>query len=113
MQSVLAITLEVAASVHCMYEGVMGRVGANCRLKCWNHLEVDQMNLMVIGLSLTSNVSREGRFEEERGCTLSRPIKKQERCRELLDVFGHIGGFSFYWAWLPGTLAGRAAGRAL
>lgn len=27
-------------------------------------------------------------------------------CGELLDVFGRIGGFNFYWAWLTGRLAG-------
>ena len=30
-------------------------------------------------------------------------------CGELLDVFGRIGGFNFYWAWLTGRLAGSAA----
>lgn len=34
-------------------------------------------------------------------------------CGELLDVFGRIGGFNFYWAWLTGMLAGSAAGRSL
>ena len=32
---------------------------------------------------------------------------------ELLDVFGRIGGFNFYWAWLSGRLAGRAAAAAV
>ncbi|KAK9816666.1 hypothetical protein WJX72_003465 [[Myrmecia] bisecta] len=27
-------------------------------------------------------------------------------CGELVDVFGRIGGFNFYWAWLSGRLAG-------
>lgn len=27
-------------------------------------------------------------------------------CGEILDVFGRIGGFNFYWAWLSGRLAG-------
>lgn len=27
-------------------------------------------------------------------------------CGELLDVFGRIGGFNFYWAWVTGRLAG-------
>ncbi|MFN4152482.1 MAG: aminoacetone oxidase family FAD-binding enzyme, partial [Candidatus Sericytochromatia bacterium] len=27
-------------------------------------------------------------------------------CGEILDVFGRIGGFNFYWAWLTGRLAG-------
>ncbi len=30
-------------------------------------------------------------------------------CGEILDVFGRIGGFNFYWAWLSGRLAGRRA----
>jgi hypothetical protein len=30
-------------------------------------------------------------------------------CGEVIDVFGRIGGFNFYWAWLSGRLAGRAA----
>lgn len=32
-------------------------------------------------------------------------------CGELLDVFGRIGGFNFYWAWLSGRLAGLGAAR--
>lgn len=27
-------------------------------------------------------------------------------CGEILDVFGRIGGFNFYWAWVTGRLAG-------
>lgn len=27
-------------------------------------------------------------------------------CGEVVDVFGRIGGFNFYWAWLSGRLAG-------
>ena len=27
-------------------------------------------------------------------------------CGEILDVFGRIGGFNFYWAWVSGRLAG-------
>ncbi|PRP89699.1 hypothetical protein PROFUN_00041 [Planoprotostelium fungivorum] len=30
-------------------------------------------------------------------------------CGEILDVFGRIGGFNFYWAWLSGRLAGMKA----
>ena len=30
-------------------------------------------------------------------------------CGEVLDVFGRIGGFNFYWAWLSGRLAGLYA----
>jgi hypothetical protein len=33
-------------------------------------------------------------------------------CGEVLDVFGRIGGFNFWWAWLSGRLAGTAAGAA-
>lgn len=32
---------------------------------------------------------------------------------ELCDVDGRIGGFNFQWAWASGTVAGRAAARAL
>lgn len=32
-------------------------------------------------------------------------------CGEVLDVFGRIGGFNFYWAWLTGRLAGLAAAK--
>jgi hypothetical protein len=32
---------------------------------------------------------------------------------ELLDVFGRIGGFNFYWAWLTGRLAGLSASKSL
>ena len=30
-------------------------------------------------------------------------------CGELMDIFGRIGGFNFYWAWVSGRLAGRHA----
>lgn len=33
-------------------------------------------------------------------------------CGEVLDVFGRIGGFNFFWAWVSGRAAGLAAGRA-
>jgi predicted Rossmann fold flavoprotein len=29
-------------------------------------------------------------------------------CGEILDVFGRIGGFNFYWAWVTGRIAGLA-----
>ena len=29
-------------------------------------------------------------------------------CGELVDVFGRIGGFNFYWAWVSGRIAGKA-----
>lgn len=31
-------------------------------------------------------------------------------CGEILDVFGRIGGFNFYWAWVTGRLAGLSCG---
>jgi predicted flavoprotein YhiN len=34
-------------------------------------------------------------------------------CGELADVFGRIGGFNFYFAWVSGRLAGRGAARGL
>lgn len=34
-------------------------------------------------------------------------------CGEILDVFGRIGGFNFYWAWLTGRLAGMHAVRSM
>jgi predicted flavoprotein YhiN len=30
-------------------------------------------------------------------------------CGEVLDVFGRIGGFNFYWAWATGRVAGAVA----
>lgn len=33
-------------------------------------------------------------------------------CGEILDVFGRIGGFNFYWAWVSGRLAGIHAAAA-
>ena len=30
-------------------------------------------------------------------------------CGEVCDVFGRIGGFNFYWAWVSGRAAGLAA----
>jgi predicted Rossmann fold flavoprotein len=32
-------------------------------------------------------------------------------CGEIMDVFGRIGGFNFYWAWVTGRLAGKAAAK--
>ena len=34
-------------------------------------------------------------------------------CGEVLDMFGRIGGFNFYWAWLTGRVAGHGAARML
>jgi predicted Rossmann fold flavoprotein len=30
-------------------------------------------------------------------------------CGEIVDVFGRIGGFNFYWAWVSGRLAGLSS----
>ncbi len=32
-------------------------------------------------------------------------------CGEIIDVFGRIGGFNFYWAWLTGRLSGISAAK--
>jgi predicted Rossmann fold flavoprotein len=32
-------------------------------------------------------------------------------CGEILDVFGRIGGFNFYWAWVTGRLSGLSAAK--
>ena len=32
-------------------------------------------------------------------------------CGEVIDVFGRIGGFNFYWAWVTGRLAGLQAAK--
>jgi len=34
-------------------------------------------------------------------------------CGEILDLFGRIGGFNFYWAWVTGRLAGIKASSAI
>ncbi|MCH8567010.1 MAG: aminoacetone oxidase family FAD-binding enzyme [Balneolales bacterium] len=34
-------------------------------------------------------------------------------CGEILDIFGRIGGFNFYWAWVSGRLAGISAVNSL
>lgn len=36
----------------------------------------------------------------------SRKYPGLHMCGEILDVFGRIGGFNFYWAWLSGRIAG-------
>jgi predicted flavoprotein YhiN len=41
----------------------------------------------------------------------SKQFKGLYLCGEILDVFGRIGGFNFYWAWLTGRLAGMRAGQ--
>ena len=42
----------------------------------------------------------------------SRLLSHVHLCGEILDVFGRIGGFNFYWAWLTGRLAGMHAAQA-
>lgn len=39
----------------------------------------------------------------------SRRLPGVHVCGELCDVFGRIGGFNFYWAWVSGRLSGLAA----
>lgn len=34
-------------------------------------------------------------------------------CGEILDLFGRIGGFNFYWAWVTGRLAGLKSSSSL
>eukprot|EP00899_Mesostigma_viride_P003256 jgi/Mesvir1/12931/Mv05949-RA.1 len=41
----------------------------------------------------------------------SAPVQGLYIVGELCDVFGRIGGFNFYWAWLSGRLAGIAVGK--
>ncbi|MDF1700368.1 MAG: aminoacetone oxidase family FAD-binding enzyme [Planctomycetota bacterium] len=40
----------------------------------------------------------------------SRACPGLDRCGEILDVDGRIGGFNFQWAWASGTVVGRALG---
>lgn len=49
---------------------------------------------------------------EEINCSTmeSRKLPGIYLCGEVVDVFGRIGGFNFYWAWLSGRLAGMCAG---
>jgi predicted flavoprotein YhiN len=42
----------------------------------------------------------------------SRVLPGLHLCGEVLDVFGRIGGFNFYWAWCSGRLAGLGAAGA-
>ena len=39
----------------------------------------------------------------------SRAHKGLYLCGEMLDAFGPIGGYNFYWAWATGRAAGIAA----
>lgn len=51
--------------------------------------------------------------EVDCGTLESRVVPGLHLCGELLDVFGRIGGFNFYWAWVTGRAAGEAAARAV
>ena len=42
----------------------------------------------------------------------SRKQKGLFLCGEMLDAFGPIGGYNFFWAWATGRAAGRAAAQA-
>ena len=49
-------------------------------------------------------------LEEIETSTLESKLHKNlYLCGEILDVFGRIGGFNFYWAWVTGRLAGMSA----
>ena len=39
----------------------------------------------------------------------SRVLPHVHCCGEIVDVFGRIGGFNFFWAWTSGRAAGLAA----
>lgn len=56
-------------------------------------------------------VGREGESERERERWRLANISVVDLllCGEIVDVFGRIGGFNFYWAWLSGRLAGLSA----
>lgn len=43
----------------------------------------------------------------------SRVLPSMHLCGEVLDVFGRIGGYNFYWAWVTGRLAGLQAAALL
>lgn len=46
-------------------------------------------------------------------CTALQVLPGLFLCGEVLDVFGRIGGFNFWWAWLSGRLAGQGAAAAV
>ncbi|PRW59453.1 hypothetical protein C2E21_1555 [Chlorella sorokiniana] len=50
--------------------------------------------------------------EVDCGTLESRRLPGVHVCGELLDVFGRIGGFNFYWAFVTGRLAGLSAAEA-
>jgi len=47
------------------------------------------------------------RLEDINTATMEhKSLKGLYLCGEIIDVFGRIGGFNFYWAWVSGRLAG-------
>ncbi len=50
--------------------------------------------------------------EVDCGTLESRRLPGVHVCGELLDVFGRIGGYNFYWAFVTGRLAGLSAAEA-
>lgn len=50
--------------------------------------------------------------EVDCGTLESRQLPGVHVCGELLDVFGRIGGYNFYWAFVTGRLAGLSAAEA-
>ena len=65
-------------------------------------------------LGLQAEVTGGGVRLEDLDCATleSRSCQGLFMCGELLDVFGRIGGFNFYWAWLSGRVAGMAASQS-
>lgn len=61
--------------------------------------------------SLQAEVTGGGIPLSELNCSTmqSRKLEGLYLCGEICDVFGRIGGFNFYWAWLSGRLAGVSA----
>lgn len=54
------------------------------------------------------------RLEEVDASTMeSRVVPGLHLCGEILDCFGRIGGFNFYWAWVTGRAAGLGAAKGV
>ena len=50
------------------------------------------------------------RLEDINTATMEhKTLKGLYLCGEIIDVFGRIGGFNFYWAWVSGRLAGKSS----
>lgn len=50
------------------------------------------------------------RLEDLNTATMEhKTLKGLYLCGEIIDVFGRIGGFNFYWAWVTGRLAGKSS----